>query len=539
MAPFSVEDYLAPLQCSTETAHQLSHEMYRTFQRLSAESLDQFLPTPIAESILRPADGQHTGRYLAIDIGGTNLRVGFIELPGNAVKRRLVADQSDPNLSAPDTGSPPFQRLLERSWPILEHLKSQTAEDLFKWIGTCIVEVVQAGRDAFNYSPEDELPMGVTFSFPMVQQTLSDATLMTMGKGFTMSSKMDLATHLRNGYKASAPADLPRITVSAILNDSVATLVSFIHQSQEHKAFKAAMGLIVGTGCNATIPLRDDTLHPSKKPSKIGVAATSQAVHENIAVNTEWSINGTAPALRKFKLVTSWDEQLDAAGEAPGFQPLEYMTAGRYLGELGRLILLEYMIGHLGHTVDQIPARLLERFGLTTKFLSHFRPDHSDTDLVQTLETEFPSSTAATSFAWTDDLAQVLYRTAKAIELRAAGIIAAAIVGLLACAGDIPLRGALENKVAQQQSTEHSSAETRILGVGYTGGCIMHFQDYLEDVEHFLATILEREFGKDPAIRIVLKPCHDGGITGAGVLCAASLRAASVSTVGSATAVCA
>ena len=461
--------------------------------------------------------------------GGTNLRVGFVELPGSIRNGKLDGNSS----SDTETASPHFKRLLEKSWPILEHLKSQTAEELFKWIGTCIAEVVQAGCEAFNYSRDDELPMGVTFSFPMIQQTLSEATLMTMGKGFTMSSNMDLATHLRDGYKASASANLPRITVSAILNDSVATLVSFIHQSEEHKAFKAAMGLIVGTGCNATIPLRDDTLHPSKKPSRIGVVATDHPSHENIAVNTEWSINGTAPALKKFNLISPWDEELDAAGESPGFQPLEYMTAGRYLGELGRLILLDYTTTHLDLAPNQLPAKLLQRFGLTTTFLSHFRPDRPDTDLVELLENEFPSSTAIRPFTWTDDLAQLLYRTAKAIELRAAGIIAAAIVGLLACAGDVTLRSALESKTQLYQQAQ-SDMDTRILGVGYTGGCIMHFQDYLQDVEYFLAEILEKEFGKDPPVRIVLKPCHDGGITGAGVLAAASMRATSIPSNGSA-----
>lgn len=263
------------------------------------------------------------------------------------------------------------------------------------------------------------------------------------------------------------------------------------------------------------------------------MVATDHPSHENIAVNTEWSINGTAPALNKFNLISAWDEELDAAGESPGFQPLEYMTAGRYLGELGRLILLDYTTTHLDLAPNQLPAKLLQRFGLTTTFLSHFRPDRPDTDLVELLENEFPSSTAIRPFTWTDDLAQLLYRTAKAIELRAAGIIAAAIVGLLACAGDVTLRSALESKTQLYQQAQ-SDMDTRILGVGYTGGCIMHFQDYLQDVEYFLAEILEKEFGKDPPVRIVLKPCHDGGITGAGVLAAASMRATSIPSNGSA-----
>ena len=57
--------------------------------------------------------------------------------------------------------------------------------------------------------------------------------------------------------------------------------------------------------------------------------------------------------------------------------------------------------------------------------------------------------------------------------------------------------------------------------VGYTGGCIVHFQDYLEDCQGFLDGIMEREFGgrvEGIKKRVLLKPCHDGGIIGAGVL---------------------
>ena len=57
---------------------------------------------------------------------------------------------------------------LEKSWPIGELLKKDKAEDLFKWIGECVVEVVQDGSVEWPGQLPDPLPMGVTFSFPMV-----------------------------------------------------------------------------------------------------------------------------------------------------------------------------------------------------------------------------------------------------------------------------------------------------------------------------------------------------------------------------------
>ena len=58
-----LDDFLRPLAIDAQTVLELSHELASTFRQLSAESLDQFLPTPISESILRPAASAH-GRYV-------------------------------------------------------------------------------------------------------------------------------------------------------------------------------------------------------------------------------------------------------------------------------------------------------------------------------------------------------------------------------------------------------------------------------------------------------------------------------------------
>ncbi|KAF3055638.1 Hexokinase-1 [Daldinia childiae] len=515
----SVQDFLGPLSVDEAKAHALSLEFYRTFQDLSANSLNQFLPTPISESVLRPTAGREKGRYLAIDIGGTNLRVGFIELLGN----EKVVNGSSTNGDSEALNREPtsnIRRLLEKSWPISDVLKNENADSLFRWIGACIAEVVREGCREFDLPRDQELPMGVTFSFPMVQETLADATLMAMGKGFAITSRLHLGTHLVNGYERSKTPDLPPIKVAAILNDSVATLVSFIYQSKEDETHKAAMGLICGTGSNATIPLKRSTLHKDKQPGKVKVLDENSSDDMKIAVNTEWSINGTAPALRKFDLISQWDTQLDSEGEAPGFQPLEYMTAGRYLGELGRLMLLDYLENHLNIPSDVLPPRLLTRFGLTTTFLSHFRPPVAEI-LLEKLEAEFPESTAKVPFRWTEEIADVLHRIAKAIEVRAAAIVAAAIIGLLACAGDIPIRKSLQDKTNSHTVNTKQQPKVELI-VGYTGGCIVHFQDYLADCQKFLDSIIQAEFGDDAPVRVVMSPCHDGGITGAGVLCGAS-----------------
>jgi hypothetical protein len=58
----TLDDFLRPLAIDTSVVLKLSKELGSTFKRLSQESLEMFLPTPISESILRPVAGRDLGR---------------------------------------------------------------------------------------------------------------------------------------------------------------------------------------------------------------------------------------------------------------------------------------------------------------------------------------------------------------------------------------------------------------------------------------------------------------------------------------------
>ncbi|KAM3527536.1 hypothetical protein MY4038_006297 [Beauveria bassiana] len=517
-----LEKFLEPIQIDFETCHALTTGFYDCFKALAANPTDQFLPTPISDAILRPIADTACEGNLAIDIGGTNLRVGFIELLGKHGETKTngangINGINGTNGSAHTNGTnappPRIRRLFEKSWPIDDQLKNDNADALFLWIGKHIAEVVGEAYDELGLSNSELLPMGVTFSFPSQQHSLAEATVTSMGKGFTIAPNTDLGASLERGYAESKPAQLPDIKVTAISNDSVSTLVSFIYNFGGAAHQRASMGLILGTGSNATVPLRLSLLHRSKWPRNINVLDGESLSDAKIAVNTEWSINGTAPPMRKLGLITFWDDQLSTQTEIPGFQPLEYMSSGRYLGELGRIMLVDYMVNTLCIARKTLPFALLQRHGLSTTFLSHFKPlEHGK--LLASLRAELPESTGKDGFLWTEHLAEALYRIAKAIEVRAAGIIAAGTLALLMLSEELPAN-----------ATE-VAATPRELGVGYTGGCIVHFQDYLQDCQHFLDELVQKRFGMTEGLRIVLSPCHDGGITGAGIL----VSAASVST---------
>ncbi|KEZ41383.1 hypothetical protein SAPIO_CDS7506 [Scedosporium apiospermum] len=306
----------------------------------------------------------------------------------------------------------------------------------------------------------------------------------------------------------------PSIRIAAIANDSVATLVSFIYQYGETENRVPAMGLIVGTGCNATVTLPLEIMANKISSVSFGSEISSGPKHNRIAVNTEWTINGTAVPLRELGLITKWDEELDRAGESPGFQPLEYVTSGRYLGELGRIIFLDYLTTELGIAPALLPSALLERYAMSTTFLSYFGPPNPR--FLEKLENAFPTATGPSHFRWNESHVEALYQIAQGIQHRAASILAAATISLLRVAGEVP-------PVPDVKSASPPRNGVKKLGVGYTGGCIVNFQNYLYDYEKLLSQIVSEEFGPQIPVEVELKPCHCGGITGAGILAAAVL----------------
>jgi hypothetical protein len=58
----SVEDFLLPLSIDLPKVIALAGSLSQTYKRLAAESENQFLPTPISDSILRPSVVEG-GRY--------------------------------------------------------------------------------------------------------------------------------------------------------------------------------------------------------------------------------------------------------------------------------------------------------------------------------------------------------------------------------------------------------------------------------------------------------------------------------------------
>lgn len=162
-----LDEFLSPLVLSEATLYKLARRFSTVYRHLASTSKQQFLPTPVT----RLPTGDETGRYLALDVGGSNLRVAFIELLGESVEEsRPTNTRQKSRDTIRKAQRQRVKRTLEKAWPIQEHLKKDTAEDLFAWIGDCIAEVVAESltSDATRNKVPEELDLGITFSFPIM-----------------------------------------------------------------------------------------------------------------------------------------------------------------------------------------------------------------------------------------------------------------------------------------------------------------------------------------------------------------------------------
>lgn len=385
-----------------------------------------------------------------------------------------------------------------------------------------------------------------------------------MGKGFAITSDLNLRNILLNGYEkhTKRPDDddeptakrrklfaLPKLKIGAITNDTVATLASLAYAVKSLPNSRVAMGIIVGTGCNATIPMKLSALHESKAKH---VSSRDPAAEETV-VNTELTISGAAAPLKELDIITKWDTQLDAACARPGFQPFEYMTGGRYIGELIRLILYDYLTNIAGLSKSQLPDILVKDYALSTTYISdHVARARSDQGLADTLNQTLTPPEGG-EWRWDSSAAAAFRKIAVTVQRRSAGLIAAAVIGLLACAREIELK--VDSNETTPENTnlgpptfngtaDHRTTTTGLnprptpvvpvlsptptppdwqsgpeeLVVAYTGGIIQHYPNFKEMCQQCIDRLIMRTGPQKSGKSVFLRESSDGGVIGAGVL---------------------
>ncbi|GAB1519040.1 hypothetical protein RhiTH_002106 [Rhizoctonia solani] len=285
----------------------------------------------------------YTGTFLAVDLGGTNLRVCEVILQGNG-KFDLRAQK----------------------FKVSTELKTGTATALFDYIASCVDAFLNESSHAS--SSDDVLSLGLTFSFPVEQTALDRGKILTWTKGFSATGAVghDVVVLLQDALDRKNL----HVKCTALVNDTVGTLLSHAYATGG-----CLLGAIFGTGTNGAF------VEKTASFTKMG-SALSEVKSEYMVVNTEW---GAFDNERAVLDVTPFDNKLDRESINPRFQCFEKLISGMYLGEITRNILL-YLIDNNMLFSGRSTAELNKHYGFDTALMSAIESDTS-TDLSQTRQT--------------------------------------------------------------------------------------------------------------------------------------------------------
>ncbi|KAM8721480.1 hypothetical protein ACLKA7_007369 [Drosophila subpalustris] len=324
-------------------------------------------------------NGNERGKFLALDLGGTNFRVLLIHLQEN----------ND------------FQ-MESRIYAIPQHIMIGSGIQLFDHIAECLSNFM-AEHNVYS----ERLPLGFTFSFPLRQLGLTKGLLATWTKGFDCAGVVDedVVQLLKDAIARRGDV---QIDICAILNDTTGTLMSCAWKNHSCK-----IGLIVGTGSNACYV------------EKVEEAELFDGDHRkpHVLINTEWGAFGDNGALDFVR--TEFDKDIDSHSINPGKQTFEKMISGMYMGELVRLVLAK--MTQNGILFNGQGSEVLFTRGLFfTKYVSEIEADEPGTFTNCRLVLEELGLSNATD----GDCANVRY-ICECVSKRAAHLVSAGIATLI------------------------------------------------------------------------------------------------------------
>jgi hexokinase len=155
------------------------------------------------------------------------------------------------------------------------------------------------------------------------------------------------------------------VQLVAVVNDTVGALVASSYTDPE-----TIIGAIFGTGCNAAY--MEDCGSISKLKGSLPKGT-------EMAINCEY---GAFDNSHRVLPRTKYDEIVDKDSPRPGEQTFEKMSAGLYLGEIFRLVLVD--LQERGTIFkNQNASKLKRSYALDTSFLSFVENDES-TKLAET-----------------------------------------------------------------------------------------------------------------------------------------------------------
>ncbi|KAJ1361530.1 hypothetical protein KIN20_020804 [Parelaphostrongylus tenuis] len=294
----SLESVMAEFKLSNNTLRRMMTHMNDNMDKGLEGGLKASTIAMLPSFVPELPDGTERGKFVAMDLGGTNLRVMIMEIePGEPMRTKQFNTRIS-NAAMHGTGT-----------------------QLFDYIAKALADFLIEKELA-----DENLPVGFTFSYPCDQTSLRSAKLLRWTKGVTATGVVgeDVVKLLEEAIERDGRI---RVEVVALINDTVGTMVAAAYEANG----ECDLGVIIGTGTNASYM-------ENTKAIVYGLQnATVDYPHKQMIIDTEWG--GFGDRGEAEYIFTQYDKIVDERSEHPGVNSLDKLVAGMCMGEIVRLVL--------------------------------------------------------------------------------------------------------------------------------------------------------------------------------------------------------
>ena len=192
---------------------------------------------------------------------------------------------------------------------------------------------------------------------------------------------------------------------------------------------------------------------------------------------------------------SKWDDALNAAHMVPDYQPLEYLIAGGYMGEIARRIIVD-AVETAGLFEGELPPSLSVPYSLDTKTIASIQLDTSAglTTTRTLLHDKHPSAQRPTAVD-----AQSIQRIITSISRRSVAYFATGVHALTSLLQDLDM---------ETEPLDHIS-------IGCDGSVINKYPQYMASAQDTLDQMRQAE--NEGRKRVLLEETVDGAVLGAAV----------------------
>ncbi|OAY80988.1 Hexokinase-1, partial [Ananas comosus] len=329
--------------------------------------------------------------------------------------------------------------------PVPPKLMVGTSEELYNFIAAELVKFISTGNA--NMGPHDGMPgeIGVTFSFPVVQDLESDYFSVEWTIGFS---------------------------IKETANDTVGILAGGRYCCKETVA---AVMLGMKTNAAYTEPFDGENPHNKHRDTVSSSFILIELLQYDHIINMELG-NFKSPNLP----ITEFDTDLDAASANPGEQIFAKLVCGVYLGDIVRRVLLK-MAEETALFGDTIPSKLRIPFVLKIPDMAAMHQDMSEDLMVVGEKLDqilgIPNTTLR--------MRKLVFEVCEIVTRRGAYLAAAGILGILKKIGkdsaDEKVAVAVEGNIYEHyrlfREYLHNGVEVMLRERVATNVVIQHFND--------------------------------------------------------------